>query len=128
PGLKVAATVPGEPQINQLFRTVMLHKGSDLHLKAGLPGMMRLRGVIQKMNTPLIEQDTMEKLIYPIMKDKDRKVMDETGGGRFAPGIGQDGSRVPGEGVEQRRRLAEGRPPGTPDNPALAQPRLSPAT
>src|SRR5262249_47602111 len=39
PGLKVAAAVPGEPQINQLFRTVMLHKGSDLHLKAGLPGM-----------------------------------------------------------------------------------------
>ena len=47
PGLKVATPLPGEPMINQLFRTVMLHKGSDLHLKAGLPGMMRLRGVIQ---------------------------------------------------------------------------------
>ena len=35
PGLKVAQPVPGEPMINQLFRTVMLHKGSDLHLKAG---------------------------------------------------------------------------------------------
>ena len=65
PGLKVAATVPGEPQINQLFRTVMMHKGSDLHLKSGLPGMMRLRGVIQKMNTPPLTQDTLEKLIYP---------------------------------------------------------------
>ena len=73
PGLKVAAPVPGEPQINQLFRTVMAHKGSDLHLKAGLPGMMRLRGVIQKMNTPPLEQDTLEKLIYPILRDKDKK-------------------------------------------------------
>ena len=63
------AMVPGEPQINQLFRTVMLHKGSDLHLKAGLPGMMRLRGVIQKMNTPVLTQETLEKLIYPILRD-----------------------------------------------------------
>ena len=80
PGLKVAATIAGEPQINQLFRTVMLHKGSDLHLKAGLPGMMRLRGVIQKMNTPVLNQDTLEKLIFPILKEKDKKVLEDTGG------------------------------------------------
>ena len=66
-GLKVATPVTGEPAINQLFRTVMLHKGSDLHLKAGLPGMMRLRGVIQKMNTPVLTQETLEKLIFPIL-------------------------------------------------------------
>src|SRR4029079_17648948 len=88
PGLKVAATVPGEPQINQLFRTVMLHKGSDLHLKAGLPGMMRLRGIIQKMNTPVLSQETMEKLVYPIMREKDRVNMEEKGGADFAHVIG----------------------------------------
>ena len=53
--MKVAASVPGEPEINQLFRTVMMHEGSDLHLKVGLPGMMRLRGVIQKMDTPVLD-------------------------------------------------------------------------
>jgi twitching motility protein PilT len=93
PGLKVAPAVPGEPPINQLFRTVMMHKGSDLHLKAGLPGMMRLRGVIQKMNTPILEQETLEKLITPILKEKDKRVFEETGGADFAHVIGKDEAR-----------------------------------
>src|SRR5690606_32483188 len=66
-GLKVADPIPGEPTVNQLFRTVMLHEGSDLHLKAGQPGMMRLRGIIQRMETPVLTQDMMEKLLFPIM-------------------------------------------------------------
>jgi twitching motility protein PilT len=106
PGLKVAATVPGEPQINQLFRTVMMHKGSDLHLKAELPGMMRLRGVIQKMNTPVLTQETLEKLIYPIMKDKDRKVLDDTGGADFAHVIGKDEARFRVNVLKQRSKFA----------------------
>ena len=93
PGLKVAPLPPGEPQINQLFRTVMLHKGSDLHLKAGLPGMMRLRGVIQKMNTPVLTQETLEKLIFPIMREKDKKVFEDTGGADFAHVIGNGEAR-----------------------------------
>ena len=105
-GLKVAAAIPGEPQINVLFRTVMLHKGSDLHLKAGLPGMMRLRGVIQKMNTPVLSQETLEKLIYPILKEKDKKVLDETGGGGFPHVIGNDEARYRVNLMKQRGRFA----------------------
>ena len=106
PGLKVAATVPGEPAINQLFRTVMLHKGSDLHLKAGLPGMMRLRGVIQKMNTPVLTQETLEKLIYPVLRDKDKKVLEETGGADFAHVIGNDEARYRVNLLKQRGKFA----------------------
>src|SRR4051812_19808996 len=106
PGLKVAATVPGEPQINQLYRTVMLHKGSDLHLKAGLPGMMRLRGIIQKMNTPALSQETMEKLFYPIMREKDRKVLEDTGGADFAHVIGNDEARYRVNILKQRTKFA----------------------
>jgi twitching motility protein PilT len=106
PGLKVAALPPGEPQINQLFRTVMLHKGSDLHLKAGLPGMMRLRGVIQKMNTPVLKQETLEKLIFPIMREKDKKVFDETGGADFAHVIGDGEARYRVNVLKQRGQLA----------------------
>ena len=106
PGLKVAATVPGEPQINQLFRTVMMHKGSDLHLKSNLPGMMRLRGVIQKMNTPALSHETLEKLIFPIMGPKDKKVFDETGGADFAHVVGTDEARFRVNVLKQRGRLA----------------------
>ena len=105
-GLKVAAAVPGEPQINQLFRTVMLHKGSDLHLKAGLPGMMRLRGIIQKMNTPVLSQETMEKLVYPIMREKDRVNMEEKGGADFAHVIGTGEARYRVNVLKQRGQLA----------------------
>jgi twitching motility protein PilT len=105
-GLKVADKVPGEPQINQLFRTVMLHKGSDLHLKAKLPGMMRLRGVIQKMNTPVLTQETMEKLIFPIMGEKDRKNLEEKGGADFAHVIGNDEARYRVNVLKQRGNLA----------------------
>jgi twitching motility protein PilT len=105
-GLKVAAAIPGEPQINQLFRTVMLHKGSDLHLKAGLPGMMRLRGIIQKMNTPPLAQETLEKLFYAIMREKDRKTLDETGGADFAHVIGNDEARYRVNILKQRTKFA----------------------
>jgi len=106
PGLKVAATVPGEPQINQLFRTVMMHKGSDLHLKAGLPGMIRLRGVIQKMNTPVLTQETLEKLIFPILREKDKKVLEDTGGADFAHVIGNDEARYRVNLLKQRGKFA----------------------
>ena len=106
PGLKVATPVPGEPMINQLFRTVMLHKGSDLHLKAGLPGMIRLRGVIQKMNTPVLTQDHLEKLIYPILREKDRKVLEDTGGADFAHVIGNDEARYRVNLFRQRGKFA----------------------
>ncbi|MBA4189619.1 MAG: twitching motility protein PilT [Planctomycetaceae bacterium] len=106
PGLKVASPVPGEPQINQLFRTVMLHKGSDLHLKAGLPGMMRLRGVIQKMNTPVLTQEMLEKMIMPIMKDKDKKILEETGGADYAHVIGADEARYRVNLFKQRGKFA----------------------
>ena len=106
PGLKVAALPAGEPQANQLFRTVMMHKGSDLHLKAGLPGMMRLRGVIQKMNTPILTNETLEKLIFPIMKEKDKKVFEETGGADYAHVVGNGEARFRVNLLKQRGNLA----------------------
>ena len=84
----------------------MLHKGSDLHLKAGLPGMMRLRGVIQKMNTPVLTQETMEKLIYPILREKDKKVLEDTGGADFAHVIGNDEARYRVNLLKQRGKFA----------------------
>ncbi len=105
-GLSLADPVPGEPPVNQLFRTVLKHKGSDLHLKAGMSGAMRLRGVIQKMQTKPITQDDMEKLLYPIMNEKQRKVLDETGGSDFAHVVGNDECRYRVNVLKQRGKLA----------------------
>ena len=105
-GQKAPAEVKREPKINVLFRTVMLHKGSDLHLKAKLPAMIRLRGVIQKMATPVLSQDMMEKLIFPILRDKDKKVLEETGGADFAHVIGNDEARYRVNLLKQRGKFA----------------------
>ena len=105
-GLKVADPVPGEPPLNQLFRSVMLHEASDLHLKAGLPGMMRLRGVIQRMNTKVLTQEDMEKLIYPVLTEKQRKKLEEEGGADYAYIIGADECRFRVNLFRQRGKLA----------------------
>ena len=105
-GLELADPVQGEPPINQLFRTVMKHSGSDLHLKAGIPGAMRLRGVIQKMMTKPLSQDDMETLIFPIMSEKQRKVLEDTGGSDFAHVVGADICRFRVNILKQRGKLA----------------------
>ena len=105
-GLKVAPAVPGEPPVNQLFRTVMLHEASDLHLKAELPGMLRLRGVIQKMATPVLTQEVMEKLLLTILSDKQKHELEEKGGCDFAWVIGKDECRFRVNLFKQRGKLA----------------------
>lgn len=105
-GLPLADAVPGEPPVNQLFRTVMKHNASDLHLKAGLPGALRLRGVIQKMQTKPLTQDDMEKLLYAIMSERQRKTLDETGGADFAHVVGSDECRFRVNILKQRGKLA----------------------
>ncbi|OWK36649.1 type IV pilus twitching motility protein PilT [Fimbriiglobus ruber] len=105
-GLKVNPPVPGEPAINQIFRTIMLHQASDLHLKSGMPGMMRLRGAIQRMATKVLSQDDLEKLIYPVLTEKSRKTLDEKGGADFAYVVGNDECRFRVNLFKQRGKLA----------------------
>jgi twitching motility protein PilT len=105
-GLKLAPSVAGEAPINQLFRTVMMHEASDLHLKAGQPGMMRLRGIIQRMATKVLTHEDMEKLLFPIMSDKQRKTLEEKGGADFAHVVGNDECRFRVNVFRQRGRLA----------------------
>jgi len=89
------ATTPREPEVNKLFRMIMKLEASDLHLKAGQPPMMRLRGDIQRMNFRALEQEDMERLLlHPaFLKDKNRKILDDEGGVDFSHVIGRDECR-----------------------------------
>ena len=77
-------TTPGEPEANKLFRMVMKHKGSDLHLKVGLPPAMRLGGVLRQMSMPPLTMADMERLMFPLMSAKQKQILEETGGVDFA--------------------------------------------
>jgi twitching motility protein PilT len=98
--------VKREPEVNKLFRMVMKHEGSDLHLKAGLPPMMRLKGVIRQMSAPALSNEDMERLLYPILSERARRILEEAGGVDFAHVIGADEGRFRVNLFKQRGRLS----------------------
>src|SRR5438270_8278492 len=103
---RVPAAPRREPEVNKLFRMVMKHEGSDLHLKDGLPPMMRLRGEIRQMQMPPLTQDDMERLLFPIMNDRQHKQLEDYGGADFAHVVGQDECRFRVNLFKQRGHLS----------------------
>jgi twitching motility protein PilT len=94
-----------EPKINVFFRAVMKFEASDLHMKVGLPPMMRLKGLIRKMDHPPISEEQMERLFFEIMNPRLRKLLDDTGGADFAHVIGHDECRFRVNILKQRGHL-----------------------
>ncbi len=76
--------MPNEPEANKLFRMVMKYKGSDLHLKVGLPPAMRLAGVLRTMQLPVLTGAEMERLMFPLLSPRQKEILDTTGGADFA--------------------------------------------
>jgi len=101
-----SAEVRREPEVNKLFRMVMKHEGSDLHLKVGLPPMMRLRGDIRRMEMRPLTQTDMERLLLPTLDEKKRKILDEEGGVDYSYVIGADECRFRVSLFRQRGRLS----------------------
>ncbi len=95
-----------EPEVNKLFRLVMKYEGSDLHLKVGLPPMMRLKGDIRRMDMRPLTQEDMERLLLPCLSPRQRKILDEEGGVDYSYVIGQDECRFRVSLFRQRNRLS----------------------
>src|SRR5947209_5197758 len=104
--LQTPAEARREPEVNKLFRMVMKHEGSDLHLKVGLAPMMRLRNAIRQMEMPPLTAEQMERLLFPIMTERSQRLLEETGGADFAHIIGQDECRFRVNLFRQRGRLS----------------------
>ena len=103
---RAPAEVRKEPEVNKLFRMVMKHEASDLHLKVGLPPMMRMRGDIRKMEMRPLTQEDMERLLLSTLKESHRKILDEEGGVDFSYVVGQDECRFRVSLFKQRGRLS----------------------
>src|ERR1043166_3848712 len=82
--LKDTESSQSEPEANKLFRIVMKHKGSDLHLKVGLPPAMRLGGVLRQMQMPPLTTAEMQRMMFPLLSPRQKKILDEEGGVDFA--------------------------------------------
>src|SRR5437762_6169503 len=93
PDPKAPAEAKKEPAVNKLFRMVMTHEASDLHLKVGQPPMMRLRGDIRRMEMRPLTQEDMERLLMAILAPKHRKILDDEGGVDYSYVVGNDEGR-----------------------------------
>jgi twitching motility protein PilT len=80
----IAEASTSEPEANKLFRLVMKHKGSDLHLKVNLPPAMRLGGVLRQMQLPPLTTADMQRLMYPLLTPRQLKILEDEGGVDFA--------------------------------------------
>jgi twitching motility protein PilT len=83
---------PGKPtvrkkkelEVDKLFAVVVKLDGSDLHLKVDSPPHVRVKGSLRPLNRGPIDDDEMERLLLPLLSERDRKIYDETGGADFA--------------------------------------------
>lgn len=53
------------------------NKASDLHISSGLPPMIRVDGDIKRINLPVLDAETVLKMIFDIMNDQQRKTYEE---------------------------------------------------
>ena len=88
PPVAPKATPGREPEVNKLFRMIMKHEASDLHLKVGQPPMMRLRGDIRRVEMRPITQEDMERLLYVNLSPRQKQILDDEGGIDFCHVVG----------------------------------------
>lgn len=64
--------------IAELLAFSAKNKASDLHLSSGLPPMIRVHGDVRRINLPPLDSKTVHDMIYDIMNDGQRKMLEET--------------------------------------------------
>lgn len=73
-----------ENEIDEIFRLMIKHKGSDLHLQTDKPPMFRVKGTIREVQMPAISKEKMYEMFYPMMDERNRRIFDEEGGADFS--------------------------------------------
>ncbi len=71
-------------EVDKLFRALVKLEGSDLHLKAGQPPMVRVGGELKALNRPPIDNEEMVNLLVPMMDARNLVIFEEEGGADFS--------------------------------------------
>ncbi|MGD0897751.1 MAG: PilT/PilU family type 4a pilus ATPase [Thermoguttaceae bacterium] len=82
-------------EIDKLFRALVKCEGSDLHLKAGAPPLVRVAGTLRPLNRGPIDEEEMSRLILPLFQHDPRRkrIFEEEGGVDFAYSLMVDDKR-----------------------------------
>ena len=77
---------PARPrhEIDRLFEALVKFAGSDLHLKVGQPPIIRVKGLLQPLKTPRIDDEQMRRLCLPMLDERRQRILETEGGCDFA--------------------------------------------
>jgi len=89
PGLTTKSK--GDIEINKLFRQLIKHDGSDLHLQVDKPPILRIKGTLRELQMDSIDHDTMERMFFEMMDDRAKRIFRENGGCDFAHTVEHNG-------------------------------------
>lgn len=70
--------------VNKFFRALIELGGSDLHLQVGKPAILRIKGSLQPLDMPPIDEQAMRDYCWPLMDERNQKIFQDTGGADFA--------------------------------------------
>jgi twitching motility protein PilT len=80
-----------EPRLNKFFKAVIKLKTSDLHLKAGLPAMIRYKGDLRPLQGGPLSAEFIKDGMYEIFTDKQKGLFEERGAVDLAYDVGPQG-------------------------------------
>lgn len=74
--------------IAELLKFVLDNKGSDLHISAGEPPIVRIHGEMTKIDMPALDREDVHNMIYDVLSDFQRKVFEDLLELDFSFGLG----------------------------------------
>jgi twitching motility protein PilT len=76
------------PALDRLFDQLLDKGGSDLHLSVGYPPTIRLRGLLEPLREPVLDEPALARLLYEIVDDRRRRDFETRGDLDFAYAYG----------------------------------------
>jgi len=63
-------------EINELLEEVIKRGASDLHITVGVPPVLRINGVLQRMDFPKLSSDDTREMVYSILTARQREALE----------------------------------------------------
>ncbi len=74
----------GRLEIDRLFEALVRLQGSDLHMKVGQPPIIRVKGSLQPLKHDRLDDEMMQRLLFAMLDDRQKGILDRDGGCDFA--------------------------------------------
>jgi twitching motility protein PilT len=96
------------PALNKFFKAIIKLKTSDLHLKAGLPAIARVKGDLRPLQGGPLTAEQIRDGIFEVLSEKQKLLYEEKGAVDFAYDVGPQGDadRFRVNAFQQRGRMS----------------------